>query len=110
MTCTQTANRLEQISTNEQRNKRRQARDTPIANPIANPLKKNPPRDDGVRRDDRPKIENRDQLMREGRCFTCKQKGHLSLNCPLKKQASLKEIELQEGIAEEAEETGKAQP
>jgi hypothetical protein len=109
--CTQTANRLEQISTNEQRNKGRQPRaNTPASDsPTPNPPKKNPSQDNGIREENKLTRENRDQLMREGRCFTCKQKGHMSSSCPLKRHTSLKEIEPQED-KEVADEAGKVQP
>ena len=36
-------------------------------------------------------IEERDKLMREGKCFKCKQPGHISANCPTKVSVPKKE-------------------
>jgi hypothetical protein len=47
----------------------------------------------------RPAISaHRLQLMKEGKCFYCKEPGHLAIHCPAKKQISdLKTLTLEHG-------------
>jgi Zinc knuckle len=40
--------------------------------------------------------DDRERLMREGRCFTCKAAGHLAKDCPMEKNTKVNEIEPEE--------------
>jgi hypothetical protein len=56
--------------------------------------------------------DERQILMKEGKCFNCKEKGHLSRDCPLKnKTLELKALETLEGSTVFSEiESGKESP
>jgi hypothetical protein len=53
---------------------------------------------------------DKSQLMQEGRCFNCKEVGHLSRNCPRKKPAANRKPTGQEITELESEQQGKEQP
>jgi hypothetical protein len=99
ITCSQTSNRLEQINFNEQRSKGRAAPKVPVAAPNTTPghqTAKAPSTASSGSQvpGTRMNPEDRSQLMKEGKCFECKQPGHVSRNCPFKKQtAELKALE-----------------
>ena len=38
-----------------------------------------------------PVISERDQLMKEGRCFSCREVGHRTIDCPSKKQLTIEQ-------------------
>ena len=101
--CTRVANRLEQISLRDQRGRNqgninsgrasnREATSTgqrggsTLANTTVTSQTAKPP--GGLT------AEARAQLMKEGKCFNCKERGHLSRDCPHKKKAAeLKALE-----------------
>ena len=39
------------------------------------------------------RTNDRSQLMWEGKCFNCHERGHLSIDCPRKQKSDLKELE-----------------
>ena len=95
--CTQTANRLEQISFNEQRFKGRgTAKNQTITTTTATTAATIPKGSSTTTANqgatsnaatsstNRLSKEARYQLMKEGRCFICKQTGHIAPSCPFK--------------------------
>ena len=116
--CTQYANRLEMIVLREQRSKNRpqstitttrsRFREPPTVNdriPITTTSYPPRPRAGGL--SDEAKI----QLMKEGKCFYCKEAGHISLQCPVKKRsAELKALTLLHEPQVEDEMSGKESP
>ena len=47
--------------------------------------------------------EERARLMKEGRCFSCKEKGHTAYNCPRKGKVAA----ISEGVSEDSDSQGK---
>lgn len=89
--CTQTANRLEMINSQEQHLKGRAPNTRPNTRMTMNQTNSfgattasSPSNGKSGKLSD----ETRIQLMKEGRCFYCKEIGHLSLECPVKKRAT----------------------
>lgn len=118
--CTQTANRLEMISSQEQRLKNR-LQDTGVRPSLQEPSNRTvsaripsttlsrppPPRVGGL------SSEAKTQLMKEGKCFYCKEVGHLSRECPIlvkKRAAELKALALSDELQDESELSGKEDP
>lgn len=100
--CTRTANRLEQITQKEQRGKNQSSaaknsnQESTIPNQKpATPAKSAIPKPDpNTKTSGRLTLGERNQLMKEGKCFYCKEQGHLSIDCPAKKRAmELKALE-----------------
>ena len=116
--CTQYANRLETIILREQRSKNRpQSTITTTRSRFCEPSTVNdrihitttsyPPRPRAGGLSDEAKI----QLMKEGKCVYCKEAGHLSLQCPVKKRsAELKALTLLHEPQVDDETSGKESP
>lgn len=93
--CSQTASRLEVMSHRIQKNRQYTSSQgrigTTSSSTAGAPVKKEPgtpsPTNSTVRTNDRS------QLMREGKCFNCHKRGHLSMDCPKKQNSDLKELE-----------------
>ena len=114
--CTQTANRLEMITSQEQRLKNR-SQNTTTRSSLEEPLtakarssnttapRHSPPKAGGL------SDEERIRLVKEGKCFYCKESGHLSRECPVKKRtAELKALTLLNRPQDEGETSGKENP
>ena len=116
LACTQTANRLEQITFNEQRTRGRTAPRAGTTNSTINNAARNPATNPtGAPTRNRMTLEEREKLMQEGKCFRCKQTGHLSKDCPLKQGTKtpgqeLKAMEQHRQEPEESPESGKESP
>ena len=90
--CTRMANRLEQISLKEQRGKNpisqatsakttnRETTNTATKPTLVGRAQNTTP---GVQA--RLTTEDRQELLKDGKCFYCKQKGHMARDCPIKK-------------------------
>lgn len=112
------ANRLEQISLKEQRSKSQigQAtsgkttnRETTHTAPKTSTVGRTQSTNTTPGVQGRLTIEDRTQLMKAGKCFYCKQEGHLARDCPIKKDtADLKALE--QPAQPEAENPGKENP
>jgi hypothetical protein len=93
--CSQTASHLEVINNRTQRNRNfANRKENASDNTTPNPRPSTP----AVKREGTPAVDRipdneRDRLMREGKCFNCKKPGHLSFNCPDKTAAQLKALE-----------------
>jgi hypothetical protein len=115
--CTQTANRLEMISSQEQRFKERsqsQSQSNPhkVTTSMAN-SQVTTTRNPSIGKSGYLTIEARTELMKEGRCFYCKEAGHISQNCFAKKRAiELKTLTLSDKVSVDAgvSESGKEDP
>jgi hypothetical protein len=101
--CTRMANRLEQISIKEQRGRNQTGQTTLGKSPnretthtAAKPSSSGRTQSTNIAAGVQGRLTTKDrtQLMRAGKCFYCKQGGHIAWDCPIKKDtADLKALE-----------------
>jgi hypothetical protein len=114
--CTRMANRLEQISLKEQRGKNQTGQTTSAktTHTAAKPSSIGRTQSTNIAAGVQGRLttEDRTQLMKAGKCFYCKQEGHVARDCPIKKDtADLKALELSsQSDDKESENQGKANP
>lgn len=115
--CTRFSNRAEQIAQKAQRGKNR----IPVNNAARTPNQDantpgqkaaTPKPDQKAQPIGRLTPNERNQLMKEGKCFYCKEQGHLSTDCPAKKRAlELRALEADNATNEHVnEDPGKVDP
>jgi hypothetical protein len=119
--CTRTANRLEQISLKEQRGKSQTGQTTSAktnnretTHTAAKPASIGRTQSTNIAAGVQGRLttEDRTQLMKAGKCFYCKQEGHVARDCPIKKDtADLKALESSsQSDDKQSESQGKAGP
>jgi hypothetical protein len=119
--CNQMANRLEQISIKEQRRKGQigQATSTKTNTNDASQTAPKPTSTGRAQNTSavagthgRLTTEDRQELLKDGKCFYCKQKGHMARDCPIKKATvDLKALEQSsQSDDKQPENQGKANP
>jgi hypothetical protein len=116
--CSQTANRLEAILSRQRNRFGRPPASTPALAPVprATPTPVSAPRQTSFEPkrgspSSNPRLPDaeRESLLREGRCFTCKMPGHLSRDCPSKQKTTVAttSAELVENEETDNEKSGK---
>ena len=93
--CSQTANSLEIINHRAQKNRSFTSnRDSRLKDATSSSLPSTP-----IKKEE--SNDNQSQLMRQGKCFTCFQHGHVSRNCPRKKllDTEVKNLEKDNDVA-----------